>query len=97
MISSDADIRKCKGLKAKLKPCQHINDCDLCICYSLQESQDYCIGIGKNAFKCKRDNPNYKPLTKQQFIEFYKQMPSRTNISLGELFEYAKITGMLEK
>lgn len=45
----------------------------------------------------KRDNPNWKPLTKRQFIELYKKMPNRTNISIGELLERAIIDGIVEE
>lgn len=43
---------------------------------------------------CKVDMP--KPMTKQQFIQLYKQMPNKTNISVGELLERAMIDGLVE-
>lgn len=76
------------------------------------EKQSYSLGIcgviykrktqrESNSFdlcpKCKRDNPNWKPLTKQQFIELYKQLPDRTNINIGELLEKAIIDGIMEE
>lgn len=89
--------KNCSGLNKDLKPCPYIDECDLCIWYSSTESEDYFIGLGQNAFKCKRDNPDYKPMTKKQFIEIYKKMPNKTNISLGELLECARIDGMVEE
>lgn len=59
-------------------------------------NEEYVCGLGVAEFKCKRDNPNWKPLTKQQLIELYKQMPDRTNISIGELLEGAIIDGIVE-
>lgn len=43
---------------------------------------------------CKVDMP--KPMTKQQFIQLYKQMPNKTNIRVGELLEKAIIDGIVE-
>lgn len=90
--------RLCKGCLKQYKPCELIDSCELCIGSHTDDNGNECyiVGRGCNSMKCKRDNPNYKPLTKQQFIEFYKQMPNRTNISLGELIEYARITGIVE-
>ena len=91
--------RLCSGYSNKPEPCKYIDGCDLCIGASLDENgnEHYIIGRGCNGMKCKRDNPNFKPMKKSQFIEMYKEMPSRTNISLGELLEYARITGMVEE
>lgn len=73
-------------------------NCDLCTGPSVDiyGNERYVCGRGVTDFKCKRDNPNWKPLTKQQFIELYKQMPDRTNISIGELLEGAIIDGIVE-
>lgn len=91
--------RICRGYSKQYNPCEFIDSCDLCIGFRIDDNGNECyiVGRGCNAMKCKRDNPNYKPLTKQQFIEFYKQMPNRTNLSLGELLEQAIIDGMVEK
>lgn len=96
MIYSNTKL--CRGYSNKLEPCKYIDSCDLCIGFWLDEggNEHYIIGRGCNAMKCKRENPNYNPLTKSQFIEIYKQMPNRTNISLGELLECARIDGMVE-
>ena len=48
-------------------------------------------------FKCKRDNIGWNPLTKEQFIELYKQMPNKTDVSVGELLEKAIIDGIVEE
>lgn len=91
--------RLCSGYKNKPEPCKHIDTCDLCVGFMLDDNgnEHYIIGMGVNSMKCKRDNPNYKPMTKKQFIELYKKMPNRTNISLMELLECARIKGMVEK
>lgn len=88
----------CSGYSHELKPCDHIKNCDLCTGSSVDTygNERYVCGRGVADFKCKRDNPNWKPLTKQQFIELYKQMPDRTNISIGELLEGTMIDGIVE-
>lgn len=91
--------RLCRGYSKKYGPCKYIDSCELCVGSGIDDNSNECyiIGMGCNDIKCKRDNPNYKPMTKQQFIEFYKKMPSRTNTSLGELLECARIDGMVEE
>lgn len=91
--------RLCRGYSSKYEPCEYIDSCDLCIGFSPdeKENENHIIGRGCNTAQCKRDNPNYKPMTKQQFIEIYKQMSNRTNISLGELLDQAMIDGMVEE
>lgn len=89
----------CSGYSHKLKPCEHIMNCDLCTgpFVDMNGNERYVCGPGVTDFKCKRDNPNWKPLTKRQFIELYKKMPNRTNISIGELLERAIIDGIVEE
>lgn len=93
-----SNTRLCSGYLNKPKPCEHFESCDMKIGFQWDENgnEHYIIGRGCNAMSCKRDNPNYKPLTKAQFIEVYKKMPNRTNISLYELLECARINGMVE-
>ena len=88
----------CSGYSHELKPCKHIMKCDLCTgpFVDTNGNEQYVCGPGVVEFKCKRDNPNWKPLTKQQFIELYKQLPDRTNISIGELLERAIIDGIVK-
>lgn len=88
----------CCGYSHELKPCEHIMNCDLCVGPDVDTNgnERYVCGPGVADFKCKRDNPNWKPLTKQQFIELYKQMPNKTDVSIGELLENAMIVGFVE-
>lgn len=88
----------CSGYSHELKPCEHIKSCELCIGpgIDIYGNERYICGMGVMEFKCKRDNPNWKPLTKEQFIELYKQMPNKTNISISELLERAIIEGIVE-
>lgn len=92
------DTKICSGHSHELKPCEHIMKCDLCTgpFVDANGNEQYVCGPGVMDFKCKRDNPNWKPLTKQQFIELYKQLPDRTNINIGELLEKAIIDGFVE-
>ena len=89
----------CNGYSKESKPCEHINKCDLCMMLRNDEqgNEIYGCGMGVPDFQCKRDNPHWKPLTKQEFIELYKRMTGRTNISLGELLERAIIDGIVKE
>lgn len=92
------DTKICSGHSHELKPCEHIMKCDLCTgpFVDTNGNEQYVCGRGVADFRCKRDNPNWKPLTRQQFIELYKQMANRTNIGIGELLERAIIDGIVE-
>lgn len=89
----------CSGYIQEPKPCEHIMHCDLCVGLNVDENgnERYVCGMGAASFKCKRDNPNWKLLTKEQFIELYKQMPNKTDVSVGELLEKAIIDGIVEE
>lgn len=79
----------------KCDKCKYFKECEeylIEITNFLDEYKHYINGMGH---VCKIDIP--KPLTKKQFIELYKQMPNKTNISVGELFERAIIDGIVEK
>lgn len=88
----------CSGYRHEPKPCEHIMDCDLRISpfVDTHGNERYVCGRGVLNFKCKRDNPNWKPLTKKQLIELYKQMPNKTDVSIKELLERAIIEGIVE-
>ena len=89
----------CRGYAKENKPCEYIKDCELCMMLDNDEygNEIYGCGIGVPDFQCKRDNPYWKPLTKQEFIELYKRMTGRTNISIGELLERAIIDGIVKE
>lgn len=73
-------------------------NCDLCTGISIDANgnERYVCSLGAAEFKCKRDNPGWKPLTKRQFIELYSKIPNKTDISVGELLEKAIIDGIVE-
>lgn len=89
----------CSGYSHKMKPCDRIKECDLCVGLNVDANGNemYICGLGVADFKCKRDNPGCKPLTKEQFIELYKQMPNKTDVSVGELLEKAIIDGIVKE
>ena len=77
----------------KCDKCEFFKDCEenLLECTNLlDENKHYISGTG---YICKIDI--LKPLTKKQFIELYKQMPNKTDISIGELLEKAIIDGLV--
>ena len=89
----------CSGYSHEPKPCEHIMNCDLCTgpFIDTNGNERYVCGRGVAEFKCKRDNPHWKPLTRQQFVELYNKM------SVGEregnievLLERAIIDGIVE-
>lgn len=92
------DTMLCSGYSHESKPCEYIMHCDLCTgpFIDINGNEQYICGPGVAEFKCKRDNPHWKPLTRQQFVELYKQMLGRTNVSIGELLEKAIIDGIVE-
>lgn len=92
-------MRLCHGMKKEFAPCEFIDKCDLCINSWFDYDNDnehYIIMMGALDLKCKRDNPNFKPLTRHEFFEIYKKMKDRTNISITELLESAVIMGAVK-
>lgn len=89
----------CRGYSGELKPCKDIKGCDLCVGPDVDANGNeiYVCGLGTDTFKCKRDNPNWKPLTKQQFIELHnKMLICGRGRSIEELLEKAIIDGIVE-
>ena len=89
----------CSGYSHEPKPCEHIMNCDLCTgpFVDTNGNEQYVCGPGVVEFKCKRDNPNWKPLTKQQFIELYNKMPiGERGGNIEELLKRAIIDGIVE-
>lgn len=94
-----SDFQKYKPQKyveknTKCDKCGYFEECkeNLIECtIELDTYRHYIPGIGH---VCKVDTP--KPMTKQEFIQLYKQMPNKTNISIGELLERAIIDGLVE-
>ena len=92
-------MRLCHGMNKEFAPCEFIDKCDLCINSGFDYDNDNeCYIIMRGAFdlKCKRDNPNFKPLTRHEFFEIYKRMKNRTNISITGLLESAVIMGAVK-
>ena len=91
--------RLCHGMNKEFAPCEFIDKCDLCLNSGFDYDNDnecYIIMRGALDLKCKRDNPNFKPLTRHEFFEIYKKMKNRTNISITELLESAIVMGAVE-
>lgn len=91
--------RKCVGHLKEVKECEFIDSCDLCrVVTNVDNDEIYIFGVGSPSFRCKRDNPNFKPMTKSQFLKVYKEMPNKTvNVSITELLEGAIAMGMVEE
>ena len=93
--------RLCSGYSKEKKPCEYIDKCDLCIGFSIDENSNevYMCGMGAADLKCKRDNPNFKPITKAEFLKVYKEIPiyRRKEMGLLDFLENAKAMGLVEK
>lgn len=93
--------RLCNGYSKEKKPCEYIDKCDLCIGFLIDENSNevYMCGMGVADFKCKRDNPNFKPKTKADFLKAYKEIPiyRRKIAGLSTILENAIATGLVEK
>lgn len=92
--------RLCLGYSKEKKPCEYIDKCKLCVGFTIDENSNeiYMCGIGVSDFKCRRDNPNFKPMTKEQFLKMYKEIPvyKRSGIGLSDFLEMAIATGLVE-
>ncbi len=89
----------CYGYNHEFATCKYIYTCDLIINASLSgdSRESYIIGRGVTPEKCKRDNPNFRPMTKREFIEAYKRIPRRTtDVSLKDLWESLRMEGLVE-
>lgn len=93
------DTKICSGYSHKTKPCDYIMNCDLRTgpFVDTNGNERYVCGPGVMNFKCKRDNPHWKPLTKQQFIELYNKMPiGGGGGNIEKFLERAIIDGIVE-
>lgn len=89
----------CCGYSGELKPCEDIKSCVVCVGADIGANGNkiYVCGFDAESLKCKRDNPNWKPLTKQQFIELHnKMLICGRGRSIEELLERAIIDGIVE-
>lgn len=72
----------------------------MCVMNYLDEdfNERYVIGLAQANMLCKREHPNFKPLTKKQFIELYKRMPKgfRATTSIDMLIQGLQVVGLVE-
>lgn len=88
-------IKKCNGYSKEIKPCEHIDGCDLCRVVSIVgDDEIYVCGVGVADFKCKRDNPNFKPMTKEEFLKTGKFI-QEGDLWIEEFMNYAISMGLV--
>lgn len=89
----------CSGYSHKLKPCEHIMNCDLCTgpFVDTNGNERYVCGPGVTDFKCKRDNPFWRPLTQREFVDLYNKMPGKTVKNVDEILQRAIAEGIVEE
>lgn len=92
--------RLCIGYLKKANKCEYIDNCDLCMLLDVDDecNEIYACGLGVPDFKCKRDNPDFRQMTKSEFLKTYKQMPvyKRYGMGLSEVMEWAISIGLVE-
>ena len=89
--------RKCVGYLKEVKECEFIDSCDLCrVVTNVDNDEVYIFGIGSPSFRCKRDNPNFKPMTKEEVLKVGKFIPDG-NFSVDELIAYGISIGLVEE
>lgn len=90
----------CKGYLLEQKKCEYIDNCELCQFLLTDDNNNeiYGCGLGVPDYKCKRDNPNFKPMKKDEFLKIYKEIPiyMRSGTGLNDILEMAKIMGLVE-
>ena len=91
----------CRGYFHEQKQCEYMDNCKLCQFLTTDDNSNeiYGCGFGVPDYMCKRDNPNFKPMKKDEFLKIYKEIPisMRRGMGLSECLEYAKIMGLVEK
>lgn len=88
--------RKCVGHSKEVKECEFIDSCDLCrVVTNVDNDEVYIFGIGSPSFRCKRDNPNFKPMTKEEFLKKFGYV-SQIGINLEEFLSSAIEMGVVE-
>lgn len=91
-------IMLCSGYSHEPKPCKYIMNCDLCTgpFIDTNGNERYVCGPGVADFRCKRDNPHWKPLTRQQFIELYNKVTAGKGTNVERALEGAIFDGVVE-
>lgn len=96
-MSNYKPTKLCFGACGEFKPCDNMTYCKMHIFLFVDENDNerHLIPFGYNSLRCKRDNPNFKPLTVHEFIELYKMLPlhKRTVMSIAVLLEHMIIDG----
>lgn len=69
------NTKLCKGGGVYYLPCEHIENCNVCINYALDKRQGNNNELHRifdmPYILCKRDFPNFKPISKEKFKELY--------------------------
>ena len=89
----------CYGACNEDKPCEE--KCNLSLVeYASEYSEhiSFIIGIGEHPSKCKRDNPNFKVMNKQELLSMYHKIPiyKRTSQGLHYVYTMMKLHGLVE-
>lgn len=89
----------CYGACNEDKPCEEKCNLSLVEYTSVySEHISFIIGIGEHPLKCKRDNPNFKVMNKQEFLSMYHKIPicKRTSQGLHYVYTMMKLHGLVE-
>lgn len=90
----------CLGCSHKFKPCEYINNCDLCISYGFdcKFNETYGLPMGSVGIGCKRDENPINPITRSEFTEIYKKTKNKLGgVNFKDLFDFLKESGLIKE
>ena len=78
--------------------CESCNLCMVDITSVFDEEKVQCTAPGEPTIKCKRDNPNFTPMTKKEFLSVWHKIPiyKRKYQGLLDAYLLAKHNGAIE-
>ena len=92
----------CYGYSREAKPmtdvCKSCNLCKVNITTFGDNEEVQCVALGQLQESCMRDNPDFRPMTKQEFLAKYHKIPiyQRKYIGLLDTYLIKKSRGAVE-
>lgn len=91
----------CYGYSREPKPmtdaCKSCNLCKIDVTMSYHDEKVQCVSIGQLVESCIRDNPNFRPMKKQEFLAGWHEIPIyQRNTGLLETYLIGKSRGIVE-
>lgn len=92
----------CYGYSRKPKPmtdaCKSCNLCKIDVTTGYDDEQVQCVSIDQLVESCIRDNPNFRPMKKQEFLAGWHEIPiyQRRHTGLLDAYLIGKSSGFVE-